>query len=241
MHVRAQRPARRRITISFDESGTMSEDRIGELSVPESVRVREVVGVAHTREQLDLIVERLLGAGFDRQDIDLMASWDAVRDKLGIPYPDPRLVADAPDVPRRDVVTDDDVAASTALIFGTLMSIGALGAAVPIIASGGAIAAAITAAALGGAAATELAEIIRDRIIRRSDADHLENDLRLGGLVVFVRVRNPEQEAQALAVLRSCDASNVHVHEVDLRKALDDAPLAKIMRDPLLDSDDPDP
>ena len=206
-------------------------------SILETVRVREVVGVVHSQEELDAVTDRLTRAGFDRSDIDLMASRDTVLRKLNAVYADPTVVADVPDVPRRDLVMRDDVVASSALVFGTLIAIGSLGAALPIIASGGAVAAAVAAAVAGGAAATAIAKPIRDHIVGQADAKQLEDELRLGGLVVFVRVRSPEREAEALAIMRDCGARNVHVHEVNLNRKLDDIPLAKIARDPWLEND----
>ena len=49
-------------------------------------KVREAAGVFRAREQLDDAITALLLAGFDRADIDLMASVDAVRRKLGGAY-----------------------------------------------------------------------------------------------------------------------------------------------------------
>jgi hypothetical protein len=73
--------------------------------------------------------------------------------------------------------------------------------------------------------------------VGREEAVQLENELSSGGLVVFVRVRSPQREAEALAIMRDCGARNVHVHEVELDRKLDDIPLAKIARDPWLVDD----
>src|ERR1700693_5226381 len=72
---------------------------------------------------------------------------------------------EAPDLPRRDLVTRDDVSSVSAVVFGTLVSVGALGAALPVIASGGALAAIVAAALTGGAAATAIGEGLRGRIV----------------------------------------------------------------------------
>jgi hypothetical protein len=47
------------------------------------IKVREVAAVFRSRQALDEAVDALLLAGFDRADIDLMASVEAVRQKLG--------------------------------------------------------------------------------------------------------------------------------------------------------------
>ena len=188
------------------------------------VLVREVVATVHSREELDALADRLTTSGFDRADISLMASHDAVVRKLSAVYRDPVEIAEAPDLPRRDLVTRDDVSSVSAVVFGTLVSVGALGAALPVIASGGALAAIGAAALTGGAAATAIGKVIRDRIVERLDAASLENDLLHGGLVVFVRARDPEREEEAMAIMRDCGARNVHVHEVRMKR-FEDAPL----------------
>jgi hypothetical protein len=48
-------------------------------TVLERVRVREVAGVFRSRDALDAAVDALLLAGFDRADIDLMASTRCAR------------------------------------------------------------------------------------------------------------------------------------------------------------------
>ena len=208
----------------------MADNHTTEEEPIETVRVREVVGVLHTHEDLDTVVRGLTSAGFNRADIDLMASRDAILRKLKTMYRKPVEAAEIPGVPRRELVLPDDTVTTSALVFGTLITIGTLGelgAALPILATGGAVASAVGLGIAGGAAATGLAKIVRDRIVHRSEAVNLENELRLGGLVVFVRVRDPEEAEKALTILQECGATDVHVHEVELPKTAADIPLAK--------------
>ena len=202
----------------------MTRDELDPRSDADVVLVREVVGTASSREELDALVDRLTTSGFDRGDISLMASHDAVVRKLRAIYRDPVEIAEAPDLPRRDLVTRDDVTSVSAVVFGTLVSIGSLGLALPIIASGGALATIVAAAMTGGMGATIIGKVIRDRIVKGFDAATLENDLLHGGLVVFVRARDPEREELAMAIMRDCGVRNVHVHEVKMKR-FEDAPL----------------
>ena len=144
----------------------MTRDDLDLRSDMEFVVVREVVGVAHSPEELDAVADRLTTSGFDRSDISLMASHDAVVSKLKAIYRDPVEIAEAPDLPRRDLVTRDDVSNVSAVVFGTLVSVGSLGAALAVIASGGALTAIVAAAATGGAAATAIGKVIRDSDIQ---------------------------------------------------------------------------
>ena len=198
-----------------------------------TAHVREAVGVVDSLEELDELVTQLTTHGVDRTDISLMGSFSAVFHKLKKVYRRPDEVADLPGVPRRSLVTRDDVYASTALVFGTLLTVGSFGAALPVVASGGALATAIAAAVGGGAAAGALARIIRDRVVNPRDAARLEDDLMSGGLVVFVRVDTPEEEARALKIMRDVGVDNVHVHDVDIGRTREDLPLGAIQ--PLLE------
>ena len=191
--------------------------------------VREVVGVADSREALDSAVEELLLAGVDRSRISLMASREAILDKLHQYYVDPTPLADALELPRREVVTREDTTALTPLLFGTLLAVATLGA-TALVASGGVLAAALATTVGGGALATTLARLLKRRVLGDADPEALERDLAAGGLVIFVRVWDSAEEAKVEAILRA-HARNVHIHEVDVAKNLLDTPLGEIRPD----------
>ena len=205
-----------------------------ERNIVQTVRVREVVGTVHTLELLESMVVALSAAGFDKSDIDLMASREAVLEKLPAIYADPISLAEIPDLPRRELVTRDEGTTVTGLVFGTLMSLAALGAALPVVASGGALAAVLAATAAGGAAGAGIARVVRKVILGGVGAEALERDIRGGGLVVFVRARDAAAEERAQEIMRKAGALNVHIHEIELNKRLDELPLAQIQPDPWL-------
>lgn len=200
----------------------------------EKVRVREVVGAVFSQEALETMAVELMEAGIDRNDIDLMADWNTVIDKLGLTYPDADQVPDLPDLPRRRLATRDEDATLTGTVFGTLVATGALVAGVPVVASGGALAAVLAASAVGGGIGAALASKIRKVLTADADPDAIEHDISRGGIVVFVRVDNEEQEQRAMEIMRRNGAHNVHVHEIELTKKLQDVPLAQIQPDPWL-------
>src|SRR5436190_1427722 len=115
-------------------------------AVIERVKVREVAGVFHSREALDNAVADLLLAGIDRADIDLMASADAVQQKLDSVYVATEELPDIARVPRRAFVAREDLPLITGTVTGMLTFIGATAAALAIVASGGALATAVAAA-----------------------------------------------------------------------------------------------
>jgi len=53
------------------------------MSDAETNEIREAVGVFQTAPQLEAAIEELEENGFDRAEISLLASDDAVRQKLG--------------------------------------------------------------------------------------------------------------------------------------------------------------
>jgi hypothetical protein len=56
----------------------------------------------------------------------------------------------------------------------------------------------------------------------------------IDGLVLWVRVRTPEQEQAALRILEDRGADAVHVHEIEIEKRLEDLPLSSLRADPWL-------
>lgn len=205
--------------------------------VIEWVKVREVAGVFRSPDALDAAADALLRAGFDRADIDLMAHPDTIREKLGGVYAPAEELADMPDVPRRAFVAHEDVATTTALVAGALSYIGAAAAALGIVASGGTLALALAAAAAGGVAGGGVAALI-SRVLGAERAGELETLMAVGGLVLWVRIRTPEQEEKAQRILLEHGAEAVRVHEIEIDKRLEDLPLASLRPDPWL-SDEP--
>ncbi|MDB5396245.1 MAG: hypothetical protein JWM91_3751 [Rhodospirillales bacterium] len=197
-------------------------------TVMETVKAREVAGVFRARGPLEAAADELLLAGFDRADIDLMASPDAVREKLGGIYVAAEELPDIPGVPRQAYVARDDAAGTLAVVAGTLGSVAATAAAFAVVASGGALAIALAAAAASGATALIARQIGQER------ARELEAHMQEGGLVLWVRVRSPDREKQAQEILLKHGAEAVRVHEIDIGKGLDEIPLSKLPVDPFL-------
>jgi hypothetical protein len=194
----------------------------------EQIRVREVAGVFRSREKLDAAVYDLLFAGFDRADVDLMAGYDALRDKLGEVYVPAEELADLPDAPRRAFIARDEARGALAAAAGLLGSIGALAGGLIVVASGGALALGLIVAVAGGVTGSTLGLLARN-FLDHEQAEELETQLATGGLVLWVRVRTPEQEANAQEILRAHGAEAVRVHEIPLAKRLEDVPLHRLI------------
>jgi hypothetical protein len=201
----------------------------------ERIKVREVAGVFHSRDELETAVGALMEQGFDRADIDIMAGVDAVVQKLGGIYAPAHELTDVPQTPRREFRAREDVTVPLAGAAGILTYVGATAAALGVVASGGALAAAAVAAAAGGAAAGGIGALIA-RALGQEEAQELEDQLALGGLVLWVRVRSPEREPKAQQILREQGAEAVRVHELEIDQRFEGSPLDAAVLDPWLGS-----
>jgi hypothetical protein len=103
----------------------------------ERITVREAAGVFRSREALETAVGALLESGFDRSDIDLMASVHAVVEKLGGLYAPAEELADVPEVPRRAFLAREDIIIPMAAAGGILTYLGAIAGTLGVVASGG--------------------------------------------------------------------------------------------------------
>jgi hypothetical protein len=200
----------------------------------ERVKVREVAGIFELRDELDSVIDALLLAGFDRSDIDIMASAESVREKLGAIYVPAEDLADVSSVPRRAFIARrDDVTTATALIAGVLSYVGATAAALGVVASGGTLALAAAAAITSGAAAGGIGALFA-RSLGAKQAEEIEFHIMSGGVVLWVRVRSPDHEQKAEQILQRHGAQAVRTHEIEIPKRLQDIPLSSIRPDPWL-------
>ena len=94
---------------------------------------------------------------------------------------------------------------------GGLVILGALGAAVFVVASGGALAGALTGAALGAGSWGALGELLA-RFIGAQHAEYIQEQLTHGGLLLWVRCSSPQRENSAMEILSKHSGRDVHVH-----------------------------
>jgi hypothetical protein len=205
--------------------------------VLERARVREVTGVFHSRETLDAAADDLLLSGFDRVDIDVLDSLDEVPKRLGTVYVAPEELADIKDAPRRPFIAGEDVTVFNVVVASTLGAIAAMGTAYFVLTAGGRAAEAGVAAALVGIVAAGAGFLFAMRIMAGDEAKGLDALMARRGLILWVRVRSPEQEAMAREILLAHRADAVRVHEIDLEKRPDDLPLGTVRPDPWLGSE----
>ncbi len=169
----------------------------------------EAVAVFHEVADLDNAVEALGKAGFDKDDVSLLASESAVEEKLGQRYERVEDLEDDPKAPRVAYRTLTDFAENERTIANSLTYLPAMLAAGTVVASAGVVAAAVTGAAVGGA----VLSTVLARWLDKTHADHLQEQLEHGGLLLWVNTPTEEKQESALRILKAHAASDVHIHD----------------------------
>jgi hypothetical protein len=195
---------------------------------------REVTGVFHSRKTLEAAVQDLLIAGLDRADIDVSASLDELQRRLNyksIPAAD---IADNPAAARRSFVGEDDVVNTDAVVGSIAGCVAAIALAFYLVSRGTAPLAVGLFSVLSGLVIGGAALLLVRRRLRRERALGLEKLSEAQGLLIWVRVRFPEKEAEAQEILMRHGGEAVHVHEIELAKRPEDLPLHSLRVDPWL-------
>lgn len=177
--------------------------------------MREAVGVFHDERSFEAAIDELLGRGFDRAEISLVAGHEAVERELGHRYERVSELEDDPHVPRIAYVDVDSRNEGSASMVGGLAYVGAIAASGMVVASGGTLGIAVAAAALAGGGGVVLGAFLA-RMVGGRHARELQRQLEEGGLLLWVRVASPEREEAALDALSRHSAEDVHVHELPI-------------------------
>lgn len=196
----------------FDETGWITRFEEEAMSTNEEYsKIREAVGVFDDADTMQLAIDDLLSSGFDRSELSLLASEEAVDEKLGHKYKKVAEIEDDTIVPRTRYVSPESISDAKAALVGGLLFVGTLGAVGAVVASGGTLTAAVTGAAVGagtwGLFGELLAKLIGDRHLR-----YIQEQLEHGGLLLWVRCSNTERENSAMEILSQHSGRDVHVH-----------------------------
>jgi hypothetical protein len=171
-----------------------------------SAASREVVAVFDSAEALERAVFALETHGFDRAAFSVLASEPAVQRALGHGFSRIEDIEDEPKAPRDTffsrvsrVEAEFGLAPALAFVAALAVGFGGAGAAAPILVAAG------SGAAVGA---------VLGRMIHQHHAETLSEQLTRGGLLLWVHVRNEEEEKKAIAALEAEGARDVHAHDL---------------------------
>jgi hypothetical protein len=194
---------------------------------------REAVGVFHDLKSFQAAIDELSKSGFDHADLSLLASEQAVEEKLGHAYQKVSELENDQTVPRAAYAGSPSIAEARTGAIGGLAYIGAMTAIGVVVASGGGLAAAIAAAAIAGGGGGLIGSL-GARFIGQDHAESLQAQLDKGGLLLWVRTPDKAREKRAAEILKKHGGEDVHVHNLPLSEQPDDNPLSGIQIDPAL-------
>lgn len=196
--------------------------------------VREAVGLVSSPEALESAVNQLELAGFDAAMISVLARDKKTMERLGQVYESVPELEDAPKAPQGSYITKGARGEGAAAIVGIPLYIGGVIGAFAVVASGGVLAAVIGATVAGGAAGAGLGALLA-RAIGQRYSGHISEQIAQGGIVLWVRVHNRDEEEKALDVLAKAGAFDVHAHEIEHEWLEKDVPIPQ--PDPFLTTD----
>lgn len=172
--------------------------------------VREAVAVFATVKDMQAAVDELLTSNFDRADLSMLASADAVEQKLGYSFKSTTNIKDEPDVPTAPYIEPESIAVLQGSAIGGFMYVGAIIGFAPILASGGAIGAAIIGSLAGATGGTAIGAVLAS-FIDQKRADYLSEQLEHGGILLWVRTSDSEHEKRAVEILSRHSGTDVEV------------------------------
>lgn len=178
---------------------------------PEASTIREAVGVFESPETLQETIDDLMSSGFDRAQLSLLTGEKTVEEKLGHKY---RKIAELEDdliVPRCCYVSTESIGDAEGGLIGGLMYVGATAAAGAVVMTGGTLALVIAAAALAGGVGGLFGAILA-KWVGEHHAHHLQEQLDHGGLLLWVRTWDADDEKRASEILSRHSGRDVHVH-----------------------------
>jgi len=176
----------------------------------------EAVAVFHDVQSCQAAIDDLLSVGFDSVDLNVLAHEDTVTSKLGRAYKSTMEFMDDPGAPRIGYVPEETIGDAEGAVIGAGVYVPAIVGSLAVVASGGTLLGAIAAAAIAGSAGGLVGAALA-RFIGHEHAEHLDQHLQHGGLLLWVRTRDPEQANMALDILRRHSAHDVHLHQIPER------------------------
>ena len=187
------------------EMNTLKKDKTIVINIPEAV------GVFDTLETLQAAYYDLRAVSFSRYDISLLGDQAVLVEKLGKSYWRSAELEDDPRTPRAAFVSEEASGELQGAIAGGFFFLGSYIAMAALLTPASTVAASIAAIAIGGSPAAVVGTILARRA-GKHHKDYYANQIKHGGILLWVRVKNDEKEKLALEILKGHSGRDVHVH-----------------------------
>lgn len=176
--------------------------------------IREAVGVFENDQKLQAAIDDLSLSRFERYEISVLGSEDAIKEKFNIDSIDLKELADNPVTPRGTNIAPEEIEVAQRIIVGGGMLVGVVTA---VIAAGGVLLSKTIPAAIIGVAAGSVIGSVLAKLFGSAYAENLQKKIDKGGLILWVITSSKEKEGVACKILKKHGAKYVHVHDIDLK------------------------
>ena len=176
------------------------------------INIPEAVGVFDSAEALQAAINDLRATGFSRYDISLLGSRDAMVEKLGSAYWQAAELEDNPDAPRAAFVSEEAIGELEGAVAGGFFFLGSYIAMAAMLTPLSTLAASIAAIAIGGGPAAVVGALLARRV-GRHHKDYYADQIRQGGILLWVRTSDKAKQDVAVTILKGHSARDVHVHD----------------------------
>ena len=178
--------------------------------------VREAVGVFDDPRNLQAALDDLEENGFMRQELSILAPEGGVDPELSGRYEPADSAADDPKAPRTVFLPEEIIGEIEGSVIGVPLYISAIVGTCLVAGSGGTLLATLAAATAAGAGGAAIGTLLAKRIAK-NHAEHLQQHLDSGGMLLWAAVRDEVQEKRARRILARHTAHNNHVHEIPIQ------------------------
>ncbi|WP_296424757.1 hypothetical protein [Yoonia sp.] len=175
------------------------------------IEIPEAVGVFDTFDALQAAYYDLRMVGFSRHDISLLAREEVLKEKLGKAYWRSDALEDDPHAPRASFVSEEAIGELEGAIAGGFFFLGSYIAMAAMLTPVSTLAASIAAIAIGGGPAAVIGALLARRV-GKQHKDYYTNQLKHGGILMWVRTSTKEKEALAVKIMQGHSGRHVHVH-----------------------------
>jgi hypothetical protein len=177
--------------------------------------VHEAVGIFDDEDTLQAAMDDLEEHGFMRHELSLLADDKTIEEKLGHIYERTDLAQDDPAAPRTVFTPKEARGDAQGALIAMPLYIAATTATAVVVASGGTILSALAAASAAGAVGTAIGAALAN-FVAKHHASYILSQIERGGLLLWVNLRNLEQEELAKKILKRHSAHNIHTHKIPL-------------------------
>jgi len=187
---------------------TMDTDKEEKVTV---INIPEAVGVFDSFETLQAAFYDLRSVGIHHSDISLLARQEVLEEKLGRAYWQAPDLEDDPRAPRAIFVSEEAMGELEGAIAGGFFFVGSYIAMAAMLTPASTLAASIAAIAIGGGPVAVIGTLLARRADKRH-RDYYDNQIRHGGILMWVRTRDKEREELAVKIMKGHSGRDVHVH-----------------------------